>query len=90
MNNFPEDQVAVEIATVINPFYVFNGSVDPAKFVELQIKLISSLGPDEYFQTQLAVMHSSLSKLLKVLNYSKDDDAPLDGCEANVNIIGNC
>lgn len=82
-----EDGVANEISTVINPFYVFNGTVDSDKFIELQIKLISTLGPEDYFQTQLTVLHSTLSKLLKSLHCHSDCSD--NGCEANVNIMGN-
>jgi hypothetical protein len=77
-------EATIEIETIINPFYVFSGTIDPHKFINIQVQLLDRLGPEEYFHTQLNVIHSSVSQMLREIRPANSDDI-----EPNVNLMGN-
>lgn len=73
-----------EIKTIINPFYVFSGTIHPSQFVDIQIDLLDQLGPEDYFNTQLKVIHASISQLISELISERSDEF-----QSNVNFIGH-
>lgn len=81
-----ENQVS-EIKTIINPFYVFSGTISPSRFVDIQTELLDQLGPEDYFHLQLRVLHSSVSQLISEL--TSDPDESSDGFFSNVSYMGH-
>lgn len=77
-------QTLLEIENVMNPFYVFSGSIDPYKFIDIQIGLMEKMGAEEYFVTQLNVIHAAITQLIKEINPDKDKYI-----EPNTNIVGH-
>ena len=73
-----------DIQNYINPFYVFSGSVGLHRYIDIQTRLLDELGPEEYFMTQLNVLHSSISLLVSEIKDSSDNKF-----RVNTNIMGN-
>jgi len=83
-----KNQTLTELESVINPFYVFSGTIHPNKYIDLQCQLLERLGPEEYFSTQLNVLHTSISQLISELKIVERSGG-MEDCQPNVNIMGN-
>lgn len=84
MKTTEDSQVLTEIENVMNPFYVFSGSIDPYRFIDIQMELINKMGAEDYFVTQLNVIHAAITQLIKEINPDKNKYI-----EPNTNIIGH-
>jgi hypothetical protein len=72
------------VTTLINPFYVFSGTVSPEDFIEAQKDLIKSLGIETYSQVLLTTLHKEVSSLIEDLKLDKDNKT-----RPNVPFVGN-
>jgi hypothetical protein len=78
------EELKVDLETIVNPFCVFRGSIEPQDFIKIQKQILYRLGPDEYFRLQLTVIHDTVDELINSLQ--TDDDGE---CYPNVDLVGN-